>query len=138
MRENDIDSKVKASFTLYSMNLLLNLYYIPVLNATGNNTIEFLNNVEFFDFTQNPTYQLEHLMFIEQIQNSSEFISSAINMKKTYTDIVSSYLLQCIVCHGLITRNDNQDDINRLESKFFPKEKKPLLIERTKNKHSKK
>ncbi|MDE5977577.1 MAG: hypothetical protein K2G70_03815, partial [Turicibacter sp.] len=138
MRENDIDLKVRNSFTLYSMNLLLNLYYIPVLNATGKNTVQFLNNFEFFDYRDNPTYQLEHLMFIEQIQDSNDFVSASISMKKDADDNVSSYLLQCIVRHGLITRNDSQDNINRLESKFFPKAKKPLLIERTKNKYAKK
>lgn len=138
MRDSDIDLKVKSSFALYSMNLLLNLYYIPVLNATGKNTFEFLNNIEFFDYSKNPTYQLEHLMFIEQMQDSNDFISSAIAMQKEADDNVSSYLLQCIVRHGLITRNDSQDNIDRLESKFFPKSKKPLLIERAKNKYSKK
>ena len=48
MRQSDIDLKVKSSFALYSMNLLLNLYYIPVLNASGRNTIQFFDSAEFF------------------------------------------------------------------------------------------
>ena len=82
MREIDIDLKVKSSFALYSMNLLLNLYYIPVLNAAGKNTVQFLNNIDFFDYRGNPTYQLEHLMFLEQIQDSNEFVSSALSLQK--------------------------------------------------------
>lgn len=120
------------------MDLLLNLYYIPVLNAAGKNTVQFLNSVEFFDYRENPTYQLEHLMFVEQIQDSNEFVSSALALQKDYNEKVSSYLLQCIVRHGLITRNDTRENTDRLESKFFPKAKKPLLIERAKDKYSKK
>lgn len=138
MRESDIDLKVKSSFALYSMNLLLNLYYIPVLNAAGKNTVQFLNSVDFFDYRENLTYQLEHLMFVEQIQTSNEFVSSALALQKSSNDKVSSYLLQCIVRHALITRNDTRENTDRLESKFFPKAKKPLLIERTKDKYSKK
>ena len=138
MRESDIDLKVRSSFALYSMDLLLNLYYIPVLNAAGKNTVQFLNSVEFFDHRENPTYQLEHLMFVEQIQDSNEFVSSALALQKDYNEKVSSYLLQCIVRHGLITRNDTRENTDRLESKFFPKAKKPLLIERAKDKYSKK
>lgn len=138
MRESDIDLKVKSSFALYSMNLLLNLYYIPVLNAAGKNTVQFLNSIDFFDYRVNPTYQLEHLMFLEQIQGSNEFVSSALTLQKDSNDKVASYLLQSIVRHGLITRNDTRENIDRLESKFFPKAKKPLLIERAKDKYSKK
>lgn len=138
MRESDIDLKVRSSFALYSMNLLLNLYYIPVLNAAGKNTVQFLNSVEFFDYRENPTYQLEHLMFLEQIQDSNEFVSSALTLQKDSNDKVASYLLQSIVRHGLITRNDARENIDRLESKFFSKAKKPLLIERAKDKYSKK
>ncbi len=138
MRESDIDLKVRSSFALYSMDLLLNLYYIPVLNAAGKNTVQFLNSVDFFDFRETPTYQLEHLMFVEQIQDSNEFVSSALDLQKDLNEKVSSYLLQCIVRHGLITRNDTRQNVDRLESKFFPKTKRPLLIERTKDKYSKK
>lgn len=138
MRESDVDIKVKSSFALYAMNLLLNLYYIPVLNATGMNTLEFLNNAEFFNYDIKLTYQLEHLMFVEQIPYSNNFVNSAINMQKKTDDNVFSYLLQCIVRHGLITRSDTKENINRLESKFFPKAKKPILIERAKNGYSKK
>ena len=84
-------------------------------------------------------------MFLEQYQESSEFIVDSINMQKEANDMISKYLLQCIVRHGLITREDTLEDINRLESKFFPKngvfdldQKKSLLIERTKNKYAKK
>ena len=138
MRKSDIDRRVKSSFALYSMNLLLNLYYIPVLNATGKNTFQFLNNSEFFDYSKAITYQLEHLMFLEQIQDSNEFVTTALDLKKDFNDMVSVYLLQCIVRHGLITRNDKKGNVDRLESKFFPKLKKPLLIERAKDKYSKK
>lgn len=138
MRESDIDLKVRSSFALYSMDLLLNLYYVPVLNSAGKNTMQFLNNVDFFNYRESPTYQLEHLMFVEQIQDSNEFISSALALQKDSNEKVSSYLLQCIVRHGLITRNDTRQNIDRLESKFFPKAKKPLLIERAKDKYSKK
>jgi hypothetical protein len=41
MRESDIDLKVRSSFALYSMDLLLNLYYIPVLNAAGKTLYNF-------------------------------------------------------------------------------------------------
>lgn len=77
-------------------------------------------------------------MFVEQIQDSNEFVSSALALQKDYNEKVSSYLLQCIVRHGLITRNDTRENTDRLESKFFPKAKKPLLIERAKDKYSKK
>lgn len=76
-------------------------------------------------------------MFVEQIQDSNEFVSSALALQKDYNEKVSSYLLQCIVRHGLITRNDTRENTDRLESKFFPKAKKPLLIERAKDKYSK-
>lgn len=137
MRERDQYLRLKTSFAVFSMNLLLNLYYIPVLNATGKNTVEFLNDKAFFDYTDNATHQLEHLMFIEQMHDSSEFISKAISMQKGCDDRVSSYLLKSIVRHGLITRGDTKENVDRLESKFFPNSKKSLLIARTKNKHSK-
>lgn len=138
MRASDIDQKVKTSFALYSINLLLNLYYIPVLNATGKNTFQFLNNKEFFDYSKTITYQLEHLMFLEQNQDSNDFVATALDLKKESDEMISSYMLQCIVRHGLITRNDTKENIYRLESKFFPKIKKSFLIERTKDKYSKK
>lgn len=145
MSDNEIDSRVKGLFAVFSMNLLLNLYYIPVLNASGKNTFQFLNGTDLFDYNQKITYKLEHLMFLEQYQESSEFIIDSINMQKEANDMISKYLLQCIVRHGLITREDTLEDINRLESKFFPKkgvfdldQKKSLLIERTKNKYAKK
>ena len=77
-------------------------------------------------------------MFIEQIQDSNEFVFSALSLRKDSNDKVFSYLLQCIVRHGLITRNDARENTDRLESKFFPKTKKPLLIERAKDKYSRK
>lgn len=138
MRESDIDQKAKSSFALYSMNLLLNLYYIPVLNAASKNTFKFLNNTEFFDYSKELTYQIEHLMFLEQIFASDEFVTTALELKKISDDNISSYLLQCIVRHGLITRSDARENIDRLESKFFPNCKKTLLIERAKDKNSKK
>lgn len=138
MRASDIDQKVKTSFALYSINLLLSLYYIPVLNATGKNTFQFLNNKEFFDYSNTITYQLEHLMFLEQNQDSNDFVAAALDLKKESDEMISSYMLQCIVRHGLITRNDTKENIYRLESKFFPKIKKPFLIERAKDKYSKK
>ncbi len=138
IRGSIVDRKVKSSFALYSINLLLNLYYIPVLNATGKNTLQFLNNTEFFDYSKALTYRLEHLMFLEQFQDSSEFIATALDLKNTFDDKIASYLLQCIVRHGLITRNDTKENVDRLESKFFPNSKKPLLIERAKDKYSKK
>ena len=58
-------------------------------------------------------------------------------MQKGCDDRVSSYLLKSIVRHGLITRGDTKENVDRLESKFFPNSKKSLLIARTKNKHSK-
>lgn len=72
------------------------------------------------------------------MHDSNEFVSAALTLQKFSKDRVFSYLLQCIVRHGLITRNDTKDNVDRLESKFFPKAKKPLLIERAKDKYSKK
>lgn len=138
MRENEFDSRVRAEFVRSSLNLLLNLYYISVLNASGKNTFQYFDKIELFDYQEKPTYQLQHLMFIEQIQDSPEFVMTALDMKKTSKDRFFSYMLQCIVRHGLITRDDTKENIDRLESKFFPKHKKPFLIERAKGKYSKK
>lgn len=135
--DREIDKRIRYSLVLFALNALLNLYYIPVLNATGKNTFQYLNNAEFFDYSQNSTYLLEHLMIMEQVYDSDEFVTSALRLKKSINDQISTYLLQCIVRHGLITRNDTKENIDRLESKFFPKAQKNLLIERAKVKHSK-
>ena len=116
MRDHEFDSLVKADFVRYSLNLLLNLYYISVLNATSKNTFQYLKKIELFDFQEKPTYQLEHLMFIEQIQDSPEFVTTALEMNKTSRDRFFSYMLQSIVRHGLITRDDTKDNVDRLES----------------------
>lgn len=145
LSDNEIDSKAKGLFAVFSINLLLNLYYIPVLNASGKNTFQFLCGTDFFDHTRKITYKLEHLMFLEQNHESLDFINNSINVQKEANDIISKYLLQCIVRHGLITREDSLADVNKLESKFYPQKrvsgidkKKSLLIERTKNKYSRK
>lgn len=138
MREDDIDQKAKTSLALFAMNTLLNLYYIPVLNATGRNTFPFLNSIEFFDYSKNITYQLEHLMFLEQIYDSNEFVTTALELKNESNDRIFSYLLHCIVRHALITRTDTKENIDKLESRFFPDSPKNLLIERTKQKNLKK
>lgn len=136
--DRDADQKIRYSLVLFALNTLLNLYYIPVLNATGKNTFQYLNNPEFFDYSQNNTYQLEHLMIAEQMHDSDDFVTSALSMQKSVNDPISTYLLQCIVRHGLITRFDTRENIDRLESKFFPKAQRPLLIERAKDKYLKK
>ena len=73
------------------------IYYIPVLNASGRNTFHYLTTTEFFNYMSNPTYQLEQLMFTEQMHHSNIFISSALALQKNAPDHISSYLLQCIV-----------------------------------------
>lgn len=134
MTRIDIDTKARELFSVYALNLLLNLYYVPVVNATGRNTNKFLCSIEYFDYSQNPTYQLEHLMMKEQITENDDFVKDAIRMQDEFDDYISGSLLHWIVRHGIITRNDKRENIDRLESKFFSKSKKPLLIERTKNK----
>lgn len=138
MRESEIKNKVKSSMIVHSLNLLLNLYYIPVLNSTGRNTSEYFRNIDFFNYDANPTYQLEHLMFLEQIQDSDDFISYALSMKELINDDLSYFLLQRIVRHGLITRDDKRQNYERLESKFFPTKKKIMRIERIKDRMRKK
>ena len=138
LREEDLVNNLKASFARYSMNLLLNLYYIPVLNAARKNTFQFLTNKTFFDYETDETYQIEHLMYLEQMYDSGEFVNTALDMKRHSSDMVFLYLLRCVVRHGLITRNDKRNNIDRLEDTFFPKSKKPLLIERAKDKYSRK
>lgn len=135
--DNEIDFRVKKAFVAYAMNILLNLYYIPALNAVEKNTTQYLNSKDFFDYSRADTYTLEHLMFLEQDLSTNKFVEEALNIKKNSSERISSYLLSGIVHHGLITRNDSKADVSRLESKFFPQGKKDLLIERTKNKFSK-
>ena len=131
----EIDQIARYTFKVNCLNMLLNLYYISVLNASMKNTFQFLNNAEFFDFNASLTYKLEHLMFIEQNQESNEFVSTALKMKGESDNSVFSYLLGSIVQHGLVTRNDSKENTDRLESKFYPKlkSKTPLLVERAKN-----
>lgn len=52
--------------------------------------------------------------------------------------MISKYLLDRIVKHGLITRKDSRENIDKLESKFYPNAKKAFLIERQKHKSQKK
>ena len=138
LREYEIEEKVKSAFAVYSMNLLLNLYYIPALNAIGNNTLQFIGNKELFDFNTEITYQIENLMFLEQNHNDPSFVANAIKLKDQSNDMISKYLLDRIVKHGLITRKDSRENIDKLESKFYPNAKKAFLIERQKHKSQKK
>lgn len=133
LREHEIEEKAKAAFAVYSMDLLLNLYYIPALNATGSNTFQFLSNKNFFDYESSITYQIENLMFSEQNHKDSGFVANALKLKEEANEMISSYLLNRIVKHGLITRKDSRENIDKLESKFFPQSKKAFLIERCKN-----
>lgn len=138
LREYEIEEKVKSAFAVYSMNLLLNLYYIPALNAIGNNTLQFIGNKELFDYDTEITYQIENLMFLEQNHNDPSFVANAIKLKDQSNDMISKYLLNRIVKHGLITRKDSRENIDKLESKFYPNAKKAFLIERQKHKNQKK
>lgn len=133
LREHEIEEKAKAAFAVYSMDLLLNLYYIPALNATGSNTFQFLSNKNFFDYESSITYQIENLMFSDQNHKDSGFVANALKLKEEANEMISSYLLNRIVKHGLITRKDSRENIDKLESKFFPQSKKAFLIERRKN-----
>lgn len=138
LRVHEIEEEVKSAFALYSMNLLLNLYYIPALNAIGNNTLQFIGNKELFDYDTEITYQIENLMFLEQNHNDTSFVTNAIKLKEQSNDMISMYLLNRIVRHGLITRKDSRENIDKLESKFYPNAKKALLIERQKHNNQKK
>lgn len=127
----------KQLFSIYTINLLLNLYYIPVLCASNSNTHKYLDDSSFFDYNTKNTYKLEHLMFKEQ-QNDVSFVYEAIRLIDDLDDALSKTLLKRIVRHGLITRNDSKKNVDRLESKFNFHSKKTLLIESSKHKSSKK
>lgn len=145
-KEKDKDKLARIVFASYAVELLLNLYYIAALNASSPNTYLYLNNIDMYDYTQKETYKLQHLMFTEQNNDSFDFISTAINLKEEVTEDISKVLLAKIVRHGIITRNDSFNNVNRLESKFGLSqrnklgisENKKLLLDKRKFKSTKK
>lgn len=144
--EKDKDKLARILFASYSMDLLLNLYYTAALNASAPNTYKILDNTEMYDYTTKETHKLQHLMFLEQDNDNNSFVSSAINLKKEVNENLSKALLSRIARHGIITRNDSINEVNRLESTFgFTQrnhlgmsERKRLLINKRKYKSSKK
>ena len=74
---------------------------------------------------------LEALFYLADHKHSSSILNLLI--KEEANEMISSYLLNRIVKHGLITRKDSRENIDKLESKFFPQSKKAFLIERRKN-----
>lgn len=134
LNEKQIDSKIRELLSMHSIDLLLNLYYIPVINASDKNTSRYLINTDIFDYTQKSTYLLEHLMILEQIK-TDEFVTRAIRLNDDLKHHIPVRMLRWIVHHGIITRNDSKANINKLEDKFFSsKAKLPFLIEKAKNK----
>jgi GTP-binding protein EngB required for normal cell division len=134
--EEKADKKARRDFFMSSINLLLNLYYMPVLNASAKNTYEFLTNSEVFDYKKKTTYILEHLMILEQITNDNTFVKRAIELDDEFNYGLLELMLHSVVYHGIITRNDKREDFDRLLQKFFSKTTKtPLLTEREKNRY---
>jgi len=132
-QEKELEARARGYYSRHAIGLLLNLYYIPVLNAAAKNTFDYLTNKDFFDFSQTPTHILEHLMMLEQNASSDEFVKSAMRLSGEFKDNMSILMLRWIVRHGIITRSDKRTDIDKLQQKFFqPSEKTSLLIERTK------
>ena len=131
--------KAKQLFHIYSLHFLLNLYYIPVLNAVNPSTLNYLTNTEYFDFSESATHQLQNLMFVERDERNANFIKNSLELQKDLTNPIAKFLLLNIVRHGIITRNDTKENVDKLFSKFkfsvSPETKRAILIEKAKEKN---
>lgn len=130
--------KAKQLFHIYSLHFLLNLYYIPVLNAVNPSTINYLTSTEYFDFNKSATHQLQNLMFVERDEHNTNFFKNSLELQKESTNPIAKFLLVNIVKHGIITRNDTKENVEKLFSKFnfsvSSGEKRAMLIEKAKEK----
>lgn len=126
--EKKAETKVREHITRNALGLLLNLYYIPVINAADSNTLKYLNSDKFFDLGQAPTYRLENLMILEQNTVNDVFAKTALKMGDQFDHWIPSLMLRWVVRHGIITREDKRDDVQRLQQKFFSSKAKPLLL----------
>lgn len=129
-----LDEKIRNLISGFSMHILLNLYYLSIVNAFGDNTHKFLTDIEVFDYSKSMTHQLENLMILEQLTSNDEFIKKSIKFNGEFTNYISKDMLKEIVKHAIITRNDKRENIQKLESEFFPNAPKTFIIERSKNK----
>jgi len=113
-----------------AMSFLLDLYNLPILQATKDNTIRYLSD---FDYSRKETYELEHLMMLERRSSPHDFIDKAVRMKKNSRGHIYPVLISRIVGHALIYRTDfDHNHIEQIHSKFFPQKElqKKYMIKR--------
>lgn len=131
-KNTSVESDVNQILSMCALNLILSLYYIPALNSFRVNTAQYLLEKEFFNYELSDTYTLEHLMFLEQ-SHSDDFVKKSLNLKSKFEkNNFLNAMLKSIVRHGIITRNDTKENAGKLQSAFFEKSGKKLLIEKRK------
>jgi len=112
------DEDILHALQWAAMSLLLDLYSLAVFHSTKNNTSQYLDN---FDFSENDTYSLEHLMMLEKQNACTKFVDTAIDMVDEKKGHIYSTLLTRIVKHALVFMEYNDYKLTqRLQTKFFP------------------
>jgi len=118
-----------------AMSFLLQIYNLTVFHATKDNTIEYLSN---FNFSQEDTYDLEHLMMLERQASPSAFITKAINVAEKKKIHFYPILVARVVSHALVYRSDfDYSHVQQLQSRFFPNKEtqKKIMTQRNQNKN---
>jgi len=118
-----------------AMSFLLELYNLSVFHATKDNTIEYLSS---FDFSQEDTYDLEHLMMLERQASPSTFIAEAIRAAEEKKMHLYPTLVARVVSHALVYRSDfNHSHVQKLQAKFFPNKEtqKKIMTQRIQNRN---
>lgn len=118
-----------------SMSFLLEMYNLSVFHATRDNTIEYLSN---FNYSQEDTYDLEHLMMLERQASANTFIAKAISAVKEKKVHLYPTLVARVVSHALVYRSDFEySQVQQLQSRFFPNKEtqKRIMTQRIQNKN---
>ena len=130
------DNKALMALRWESISLLLELMNAAFGYATKDNTWRFINR---YDYMAKPTYGLEHLMGIEQMDDVAGFISEAVRLYND-NEAQTQYILQRISRHYMVnSKRIRYTDVQRLNSKLFKNQLKPahLLVEQKINKQKK-
>lgn len=116
-----------------AMSFLLDLYNLPVVQATRDNTMPYLSE---FNYGERETYSLEHLIMMERQAPANSFISEALGMVKNKNNNLFRTLITRVVGHALVFKPDlSFNQRQQLQSKFFPDNETQvkLLLQRSQN-----
>ncbi|MCQ4863288.1 metallophosphoesterase [Pseudoflavonifractor phocaeensis] len=129
-RQKKTPTQLMAMLQWHSMSLLLELYLSTMRYAAKENTIKFL---EEYSFVADETFEIEHLMALEKSKMYEDFITTANKIFDNTKENINKIMVRRVIYH--IIMNDeglSQRNLQKLQSRYFPKSKAGILLARSK------